>query len=67
MDLGLTQRATLMVILMLAAFFVLINLLLLDVLNINILFCLDIALWTGMHVWISSLIEKRKQKAKATK
>lgn len=67
MDLGLTQRATLMVILMLAAFFVLINLLLLDVLDINILFCLDIALWTGMHVWISSLIEKRKQKAKATK
>ena len=66
-DLGLSHRATLVVILMLAAFFVLLNLLLLDLLNINLLFCLDILLWTSMHVWISALIKGRKQKAPTTK
>ena len=58
-DLGLTHRATLVVILMLAAFFVLLNLLLIEVLDINVLFCIDIFLWTAMHVWISALIKKR--------
>lgn len=66
-DLGLSHRATLVVILMLAAFFVLINLLLLEVLDINLLFCLDITLWTCMHIWISALIKGRKQKATTTK
>jgi UDP-N-acetylmuramyl pentapeptide phosphotransferase/UDP-N-acetylglucosamine-1-phosphate transferase len=64
-DLGLSHRATLVVILMLAAFFVLLNLLLLDLLDINLLFCLDLLLWTGMHVWISACIGGRARKKSA--
>jgi hypothetical protein len=64
-DLGLSHRATLVVILMLAAFFVLLNLLLLDLLDINLLFCLDLLLWTGMHVWISACIGGQTRKKNA--
>ncbi len=64
-DLGLSHRATLVVILMLAAFFVLLNLLLIEVVDINVLFCIDIFLWTAMHVWISALIKRRVRRRKS--
>jgi hypothetical protein len=44
---------------------VLLNLLLIEVVDINVLFCIDIFLWTAMHVWISTLIKRRVRRRKS--
>ena len=58
--LGMSHRTAMGVILMLAAFFGILNLLLIKQININILLLLDIVSWTAMQIWISFLIRKRK-------
>ena len=62
--LGMSHRTAMGVILMLAAFFGIFNLLLIKQVNINVLLLIDVASWTLMQIWISYLIKKRESKMK---
>ena len=57
--LGMSHRTAMFTILMIDAFFVLFNLTLIDVLNINLVFVIDIFAFTFMHIWISALMKRR--------
>lgn len=61
--LGMSHRTAMLTILMLDAFFALLNLSLMNRLDINLLLGLDILLWTLMHLWISRLIRRREAMA----
>ncbi|MBQ2123064.1 MAG: undecaprenyl/decaprenyl-phosphate alpha-N-acetylglucosaminyl 1-phosphate transferase [Bacteroidaceae bacterium] len=60
--LGMSHRTAMVTILMLDAFFMLLNLGLVNILNINIVLAVDIILWTVMHLWISKVVKIRKLK-----
>lgn len=59
--LGMSHRTAMVTILMLDAFFILLNLGLVNILDINIVLAIDILLWTLMHLWISKVIKVRSQ------
>ena len=58
--LGMSHRTALVVILSIAAFFALLNLGLLPLLDINFVLLADILLWTAMNIWLSRLIRARQ-------
>lgn len=58
---GLGSRGTMICILLIALFFIILNLLLIDYLNVNILVCCDILLWTCLHLFINFLIKRRER------
>ena len=60
LKLGMSHRTAMGVILMLAAFFGVLNLLLIKQIDINLLLLIDLVSWTVMQMWISFLIKKRK-------
>ncbi|GAB6122598.1 hypothetical protein JCM30204_37470 [Dysgonomonas termitidis] len=60
LNLGLSHKSTMIVILSIAVFFGASNVLLVPYVNINILLILDIVLWTAMHVLITMKIRKRQ-------
>lgn len=64
--LGMSHRTAMLTILMIDAFFALLNLSFADVININILLAADIFLWCAMHVWISKLIAVRSSAQQET-
>lgn len=57
--LGMSHRTTMVTIIMISAFFGLVNLSLASLLNINWIFLFDIVLWTLFQMWLSKLIKKR--------
>jgi UDP-N-acetylmuramyl pentapeptide phosphotransferase/UDP-N-acetylglucosamine-1-phosphate transferase len=59
LDLGLSHKSTMTVILLIAVFFGASDVLLAPYVNINILLIFDIVLWTAMHVLITMKIRKR--------
>lgn len=58
--LGMSHRTAMFIILMIDVFFVLINLALMDILDINIVFLMDVVIFTLIQVWISQLIVKKR-------
>ena len=65
--LGMSHRTAMLTILMIDAFFALLNMGLARVLDINILLIGDIVIWCLMHIWISKMIvarERRKSEEK---
>ena len=58
--LGMSHRTAMSIILMLAAFFGIFNLLVIGVLNVNVLLLLDVVLWIVMIYWINFLLRKRQ-------
>ena len=58
--LGMSHRTAMVTILMIDAFFIMLNLGLASFLNINISFAISIILWCVMHTWISQMIKKLK-------
>lgn len=60
LQLGMSHRTALMVLLMVDIFFVALNLGLITVININLMLIADIVLWILMQTWISRLISKRE-------
>ena len=56
----MSHRTALVVILSIAAFFALLNLGLLPLLDINFVLLTDILLWTAMNIWLSRLIRARQ-------
>lgn len=59
--LGMNHRTAMISILFIASFFVLFNLGLAQVVNINIIVLLDVVLWSLMHVWLSHTIRRRRE------
>lgn len=59
--LGMSHRTAMISILFIASFFVLFNLGLAQVVNINIIILLDVVLWSLMHVWLSHTIRRRRE------
>ena len=59
--LGMSHRTAMISILFIASFFVLFNLGLAQVVNINIIVLLDVVLWSLMHVWLSHTIRRRRE------
>lgn len=60
--LGMSHRTAMVTILMLDAFFMLLNLGLVNIMDINLILLMDIVLWIGMHMWISKIIKIKEQK-----
>ena len=58
--LGMSHRTALVVILSIAAFFALLNLGLVPLLDINLVLLTDIVVWTAMNIWLSRLIKARQ-------
>ena len=60
--LGMSHRTAMVTMLMLDAFFMLLNLGLVNVFDINIVLVIDIVLWIAMHMWMSKIIKVRTQR-----
>lgn len=60
--LGMSHRTAMSTILMLDAFFMLLNLGLVNIFDINIVFLIDVVLWIVMHMWLSNIIKLREQR-----
>lgn len=58
--LGMSHRTTMMTILMADIFFIMLNLGLMTIIDINVMFIIDVLLWCMMQAWISRLITKRE-------
>lgn len=58
--LGMSHRKAMVSILLVSLFFIIFNLSLVRVVNVNVIVVLDVALWSLMHVWLSYVIRKRK-------
>lgn len=58
--LGMSHRTAMVTILFVSAFFALLNLGLMSLLNINCILLLDVVLWTLMHIWLSKMIQRRQ-------
>ena len=56
----MSHRTALVVILSIAAFFALLNLGLVPLLDINLVLLTDIVVWTAMNIWLSRLIKARQ-------
>lgn len=59
--LGMSHHTTMCVILAIAAFFALLNIGLLNVVNANLILVIDVVLWTAMHIWLSQMIRRTKR------
>ena len=60
--LGMSHRTAMVTILMLDAFFMLLNLGLVNFLDINLVFLIDVVLWIAMHMWMSKVIMVKQQR-----
>ena len=60
--LGMSHRTTMVTIIMISAFFGLLNLSLAAHVNINWIFLLDIILWTLLQIWLTQMIKKKQEK-----
>ena len=60
--LGMSHHTTMFVILCVSAFFSLLTLGLLPVLDATLILLLDVLLWTLMHVWLSVMVRKVNEK-----
>lgn len=60
--LGMSHRTTMVTILMIDAFFIMLNLGMVSLMDINIVLVIDIAMWCGMHMWISKMVKKLKKR-----
>ncbi len=58
--LGMPQRYAMICIISIAFAFALMNVFLIHILSTTLLFLLDVALWTIMHLWISCQIRKKQ-------
>ena len=58
--LGMSHRKAMVSILLVSLFFIIFNLSLVRVVNVNVIVVLDVALWSLMHVGLSYVIRKRK-------
>ena len=56
---GMSHRTAMVVIVMLATFFALLNILLIGDCDINLILLLDILLWTGLNLWLTSMIRHK--------
>lgn len=56
--LGMSHRTAMVTILMIDAFFVMLNLGMVMFLDINIVLLIDIVMWCGMHTWINKMVVK---------
>lgn len=63
--LGMSHRTAMVTILFVSAFFALLNLGLMSLLNINCILLLDVVLWTLMHIWLSKMIQRRQARENA--
>lgn len=61
---GMSHRMAMVTILFVASFFVLLNLSLVRFVNVNLIVLLDVVLWTLMHLWLTHIIHKRKERSK---
>ena len=60
--LGMSHRTAMVTILMLDAFFMLLNLGMVNILDINLVFLIDVVLWIAMHMWMSKVIMVKQQR-----
>jgi UDP-N-acetylmuramyl pentapeptide phosphotransferase/UDP-N-acetylglucosamine-1-phosphate transferase len=60
--LGMSHHTAMLTILMIDAFFIMLNLGMASFYDINISFAISILLWCGMHMWISKMIKKIKER-----
>lgn len=60
LKLGLSHKMTMMIILVVAMIFVIMNLVLLKIININIILLLDVILWTSANIALSKAIAKNE-------
>lgn len=60
--LGMSHRTAMVTILMIDAFFIMLNLGMVMFLDINVVLLIDVLLWCCMHTWINKMIKKIKQK-----
>lgn len=58
--LGCSHRKAMFTILTLASLFIILNMMLCLYININVLIVLDVALWTGIHLWLTTKIKKKQ-------
>ena len=59
--LGCSHRKAMFTILALASLFIILNMALCLYININVLIMLDVVLWTALHVWLTSKINKKRE------
>lgn len=57
---GFTVRKAMITILFISFLFSLSNILLVSYVDNTLLFIADVAVWTGMHMYMDKVIEKRK-------
>lgn len=67
LDLGLSHKAAMISILLVAAFFVGLNWILLSYCDTNIILVIDILLWTLSQIWLSHAIKVRKCRVQQTR
>lgn len=58
--LGMSHRTAMVLILMLSAFFALLNLGLIDRFDVNLILGIDVLLWCVAHLWMNLLVTKRR-------
>ena len=58
---GFSHRRSMVLILLMSGLFVLSNVLLIHVLNLTLLFLLDIVVWTGLNMWFDKRIRERQE------
>ncbi|MDE7381494.1 MAG: undecaprenyl/decaprenyl-phosphate alpha-N-acetylglucosaminyl 1-phosphate transferase [Muribaculaceae bacterium] len=66
LDLGLSSRKALGIILIISLFFMVVNLLLSPVMNINLILVIDIVVWTIGNVWLTAMIRKKEKREGTT-
>lgn len=57
---GFTVRKAMITILFISFLFSLSNILLVSYVDNTLLFIVDVAVWTGMHIYMDKVIEKKK-------
>ena len=59
--LGMSHRTAMVTIVMIDAFFVMLNLSMVMFLDINIVLAIDIVMWCSMHTWINKMVKRIKK------
>lgn len=61
--LGMSHRTAMVTILMIDAFFIMLNLGMVMFLNINVILLMDILMWCAMHTWINKMVIRIKKQS----
>ena len=66
LDLGLSHKMAMFTLLVVDAFFVVLNMLIIDVIDVNMVLLIDISLWALLIAWVSLGAEKRRVMCRST-